>query len=57
MEIVKCEDCKWSSPVMQNKERGRVDIVGYECRHHSPGDSGWPVVAVFDWCGDGRFDE
>ena len=57
MEIVKCEECIWSNPIKQNEAHGRVEIVGYECRHRSPSENGWPMVRVFDWCGEGRFDE
>ena len=49
---IHCANCKWSEPVFLVHDDGAQEIVAYECRHNAPGESGWPLVEVNDWCGE-----
>jgi hypothetical protein len=61
-EGMKCKTCIYYVPKLRVLAAGerKVRIEPKElgrCRRHAPTMNGFPVVYLWDWCGDHRLDE
>jgi hypothetical protein len=46
-----CTECRFFGKAMRWSNVSGKMVEAMECRHNTPGDSGWPLVLNTDWCG------